>query len=318
MTYSKEPNRVDGSLNFCSENIKGFISDIQTFSVGDGPGIRTTVFFKGCNLNCKWCHNPEAKAYGRSLMFYSSYCKLCGGCTESCPKKAITITDGKKHIDRGVCDICGECETVCPEGAIKTVGRYVTIKELTDTIIQDKDYYVNSGGGVTFSGGEPMLQIGFCTELAKVCRKLGINVLIDTAANVPTEYFDLILPYADEYYVDLKLCSEEDYKKYTGGSLELTVSNITHLIERNCNVTVRIPIIPGVNDSPEHCRCLSGIIAGTGAKHVNLLPFHNLCKSKYAAMDTVFPCANTAPPSAEHMENIKKCFCDDLKVTIQW
>ena len=199
--------------------MKATIFDIQKNSFVDGPGIRTTVFFKGCNLHCQWCHNPESQSFEKQMLFYKDKCTGCGKCLEVCPN----------HLKK--CSFCGKCEIYCPSNARKICGKEYTSDEVLAEVIKDKAFYHNSNGGVTFSGGECMLQIEFLTEILKLCKENGIHTAVDTAGNVPWDYFKRILPFTDLFLYDIKVFSKEKHEKYTGVSNELILNNLKFLFE---------------------------------------------------------------------------------------
>ena len=217
------------------------IFDIQRNSFVDGPGIRTTVFFKGCNLRCKWCHNPESQSFEKQMMFYKDKCTGCGKCREVCPN----------HLKK--CDFCGKCELYCPADARKVCGREYTPAEVFAEVIKDKAFYDNSGGGVTFSGGECMLQLDFLCEILEKCKSAGIHTAVDTAGNVPWKSFEKILPFTDLFLYDIKAFGAELHRKGTGVSNELILENLKNLSGR-ADIIVRIPVIGGYNDNDEEIR----------------------------------------------------------------
>ena len=201
--------------------MKAMLFDIQRGSYVDGPGIRTTVFFKGCNLDCKWCHNPESKSADRQMLFYSDKCTGCGKCVSVCPNK------GKK------CELCGKCALFCPRDARKLCGREYGIEEVMRELLRDKCFYENSGGGVTFSGGECMLQIDFLSEILRECKTEGIHTAVDTAGNVPFSYFERILPFTDLFLYDIKAISAEKHKEGTGADNARILENAKRLSEKS-------------------------------------------------------------------------------------
>ncbi len=293
----------------------GLVSDIQPFSVGDGPGIRTTVFLQGCNLRCRWCHNPETIERRPQLLFYPGRCTRCGACAAVCP--AQRLERGSRFFDREACTACGRCVTACGAGALLLSGRRMTAEAVAELVLRDKDFYDASGGGLTLSGGEPLLQADFCGEVARECRRCGVSVLVDTAANVPYDAFRRVLPYADQYYVDLKGATEEDYRLHTGGSLALTLENMARLVRDGAAVTARLPIIPGYNASPDYGAAMAAALATTGVGVVHLLPFHKLCAGKYEALGREFPCRELSPPSGEEMERLAAVLRRDFEVAVQ-
>ena len=253
--------------------MQAVIFDIQRNSFVDGPGIRTTVFFKGCNLRCAWCHNPESQSYKPQMLFYKNKCTGCGKCREKCPSA----------LEK--CDLCGRCTIYCPHDAREVCGTEYTVYEVLNTILKDKAFYENSGGGVTFSGGECMLQIDFLTEVLKACKENGIYTAVDTAGHVPYEHFEKILPYTDLFLYDVKCFDGEKHRQYTGVGNELILENLKKLLATDIPVWVRIPIIPTVNDTVEEMQSIKGYIYSCGKpQNIELLPYHAMGEHKYAAI----------------------------------
>ncbi len=275
--------------------LKATIFDIERNSYVDGPGIRTTVFFKGCNLRCAWCHNPESQSPKPQMMFYKNKCTGCGKCKEKCPNA----------LEK--CELCGKCTIYCPHDAREICGKEYTVDEVMREILKDKVFYENSGGGVTFSGGECMLQIDFLEEILKVCKENGIHTAVDTAGHVPYEYFERILPYTNLFLYDVKCYDSEKHKKYTGVRNELILENLKKLLATGKSVWVRIPIIPTVNDTVEEIQRIKAYISSCGKpEKIELLPYHAMGEHKYAAINReshMFPI-----PSKETMEDLNKIF----------
>ena len=266
------------------DDIKGMITDIQGFSTDNGPRIRTTVFMKGCNLRCPWCHNPETLLSMPQLLFYAARCRHCGRCVSLCPH-ACHSDDGNSHtFHRLSCTSCGACASGCRADALAIAGKKVGVGDILPRIVADQAYYDMSGGGLTLSGGEPLLQAAFCAELAKRCAAQGIQTLIDTAACVSYRHFETVLPYIREFYVDLKCPDESSYRRYTGGSLKIVLDNLRRLSDAEAAITIRIPIIPHINDDPVSCRRMANYLNGIAIKEIHLLPFHKLGSSKYKAL----------------------------------
>ena len=250
--------------------MKGRIFEIKRFSVHDGSGIRTTVFFKGCNLRCAWCHNPEGLSFDVQEAFYEHKCVGCGECTK----------DGFS-----VDDCIGEARTV--------YGREISAYELLEEILEDSDFYETSGGGVTFSGGECMLQIDFLEEMLKQCKESGIHTAVDTAGHVPFEYFERIIPYTDLFLYDLKCMDSEKHKQYTGVPNERILENLSRLLASDKSVWVRVPIVPTVNDSDDDIADIRKFFECYGyPEKVELLAYHAMGKHKYDALGmeaSIFP-----------------------------
>lgn len=261
------------------------IFDIARNSFEDGPGIRTTVFFRGCNLSCAWCHNPESRDGKRHIFHYKDRCMHCGKCTSVCPNGAVRC--GKLQPEK--CVFCGQCETVCPSGALSVCGKDYTETELLSLLLRDADYYAVSGGGVTFSGGECML---WAKEIAPFSASLatnGIHTAIDTAGNVPWEAFKLVLPYTDLFLYDIKTLDREKHIAYTGVSNERILKNLESLFSCGASVWIRIPVIGGVNDTEEDMRAIREFLSPYRPEKIELLPYHRLGEPKYAALGLLIP-----------------------------
>ena len=273
--------------------MKATIFDIARGSYVDGPGIRTTVFFKGCNLHCAWCHNPESQSKNIQMMFYASKCVSCGNCKEKCPNS----------LEK--CDLCGNCTIFCAHGAREICGKEYTVDEVMSEILKDKLFYEASGGGVTFSGGECMLQIDFLLELLKACKAEGIHTAVDTAGHIPYEYFEKIFPYTDLFLYDFKCFDTETHKKYTGVGNELILQNLARLLKEKVPLWIRIPIIPDVNDSEDEIKSILGFITENGkAEKIELLPYHTMGEHKYAAIGKAVQ--KFTVPNDEKMEQLRK------------
>ena len=275
------------------------IFDIERNSYVDGPGIRTTVFFKGCNLSCAWCHNPESQSPTVQMMFYKNKCTGCGKCKVKCPY----------GLDE--CRLCGKCTLYCPHDAREICGKEYTVDEVLREILKDKSLYETSGGGVTFSGGECMLQIDFLEEILKKCKENGIHTAIDTAGHIKYEYFERILPYTDLFLYDVKCFDPQKHKKYTGIDNKLILENLKRLLNAHTPIWVRIPIIVGVNDTEEEMTAVAGIFNAHGTpEKVELLPYHAMGEHKYTALNK--PLCQFNSPSKESISRLKKFFSQGL------
>ena len=272
---------------------KAIFFDIQRNSFVDGPGIRTTVFFKGCNLRCAWCHNPESQSAKPQMMFYKDKCTGCGKCKSVCPY----------HLEQ--CELCGKCTLYCPVDARKVCGKEHTVDEVLKEVLKDQAFYETSGGGVTFSGGECMLQIDFLAEILKKCKENGIHTAVDTAGHIPFESFEKILPYTDLFLYDIKIFDSQKHKQYVGVSNELILENLKKLFERKAKLWIRIPIIPDVNDSIEEIRKIKDFLKTIGtAEKIELLPYHTMGENKYRAIGKEPQIFKT--PDAENMKRLKE------------
>lgn len=271
------------------------IFDIAKSSFVDGPGIRTTVFFKGCNLRCQWCHNPESWKAEPELMFYRDKCTACGACLRNCPNGLKT------------CNLCGICEHYCPNDARRICGKTYTAKEIFGEISRDKIFYDTSGGGVTFSGGECMLYPDFLRDVLVLCRDGGIHTAVDTAGNVPWESFLKVVPHTDLFLYDIKFMDPSLHKKYTGVSNELILENLAKLLESDANVFVRVPVIAGVNDSVDEMLKIKSFFEKHGhPQKIELLPYHKLGESKAHAIGKE-PVLFDAPDK-EKMDKLNRIF----------
>ena len=278
------------------------IFDIKRFAVHDGDGIRTTVFFKGCPLRCVWCHNPEGLTGMPQIAFYAHKCTNCGLCAANCPSGAHKIADGVHRFERTACRACGGCETLCINGALKLYGQTVTVEKLLPVLVQDKAFYDNSGGGVTLSGGECLLQAAFCGELLKALKQNGINTAVDTCGDVPRETIDAVLAYTDVFLYDIKALDEKLHLRCTGQILE----NLHYLSDKKVPVEIRYPFVPGYNDG-EAENIADYLTRFSNITKVRVLPYPNYAGSKYAALGF----ENTLPaklPEEASLNTAKACF----------
>ena len=271
----------------------GLVFDVQRASFVDGAGVRSVVFFKGCNLRCAWCHNPEGISPNKEMLFYKYKCTLCNECKEVCKAKGVD------------CTLCGECTIYCPNNAKEICGKEYFVDELIDLIERDRGLYESTGGGVTFSGGECMLQIDFLEALLKECKKRGINTAVDTAGNVPFSYFEKILDYVDTFLYDIKCVSEGLHREITGCTNKLILENFKNLV-RSVNVIVRVPLISGVNDSEDEILKIATLLKNEKVDRWELLPYHSLGIHKYEALNLNPP--KFAPPTNERIEFLKTLF----------
>lgn len=265
------------------------IFDIQRNSFVDGPGIRTTVFFKGCNLKCNWCHNPESQNPHTQMMFYKDKCTGCGKCKSVCPN----------NFEK--CDLCGKCELFCPSDARKICGKEYTIDAVMNEILKDKAFYENSGGGATFSGGECMQRICFLSEILKKCKQNGINTAVDTAGYVPWESFEKIIPNTDIFLYDVKCFTDELHKTGTGVSNKLILENLKRLSDNfSGDIIIRIPLIGGFNDTEDEIKKTAAFLKNINTKKIELLPYHKMGEHKYGALN--MKCTSYNSPNKEKIE----------------
>lgn len=286
--------------------MKAFVTDIQRFSLSDGDGIRTTVFLKGCNMKCTWCHNPETLARTTELMFYRARCIGCGKCAEACPSGAHSIADGEHIIDRALCTNCGRCAEVCYAEALVMCGTEMSVEEVMAEVIQDKAYYDNSNGGVTISGGEVLCNLEFATELARACRLAGINVAIETNLSFPLDMIKPLISELDAVMFDIKLFDEDEHKKYTGIPNRTTLKNVYEIDKLGIPLTVRTPLIPGVTDTVANISKIAEYIKDMkNLVRYELLNFNPLGEGKYRGLDKANKHESARPLGPEKLDSLK-------------
>ena len=262
--------------------VVGMISDIQKFSLHDGPGIRTVVFLKGCNMYCPWCHNPESIAGEKTLEFLSTKCIGCGSCVRVCPSGALRIDREGLDLDRALCNGCGACAEVCPTHALSMIGRRMSVDEVFRIVFSDKQYYDNSAGGVTISGGEPLIQPRFTAGLLHQCWDVGIDTAIESNLSVSQQVLELIVPYLNRVYCDLKLYDDTSHHKVTGVSNKPVLDNIRFVSTLGIPITVRTPIIPGFTDAEENIRSIAAFLATVPIQAYELLPYNPFAAQKHS------------------------------------
>lgn len=277
------------------------VIDIKRFAVHDGDGIRTTVFFKGCPLKCVWCHNPESISARAELAYYEHKCIGCGTCVGVCEKGAHSITGGKHGFDRSLCASCGKCTEFCPSDALKLYGTEYSADELLPLLTEDKDFYDNSGGGVTLSGGECLIHADFCAELLEKLKKEGIGTAVDTCGFVPREAFDKVMPYTDVFLYDIKAFDEETHIRCTGRSNKLILENLRYLDDCGKKLEIRMPYVPGYN-SEDMDRIFELVGTLKNVVRIRVLPYHNYAASKYGALSM----ENTLPGRLPTDDEIKR------------
>ncbi|MHC1705696.1 MAG: glycyl-radical enzyme activating protein [Tenuifilaceae bacterium] len=298
---------------------KAIVFDIQRASLHDGPGIRTTIFLKGCPLNCLWCHNPESGDANCQLFFYFDKCTQCGDCVKVCDSIVHYFTDGRHAIDYNKCRFCGKCIEACTFNALKIVGKEMDIDEVMPEIMADFDFYKKSEGGMTLSGGEPLFQFSFSMALLKRCREMGVNTCVETSGYISEVAFQQILPYIDVLLFDYKVTGDDDYKKYTGVSNALIIKNLDIAYNYGIPIVLRCPIIPGINDTDLH---LMGICEMDkkypNLKSIEILPYHTLGNSKRIStgISKTLTHLKTVPPeiSEKWIEQLRKSGCNKAKI----
>lgn len=282
--------------------LSGRVFDIRRYSIHDGPGIRSVVFLKGCPLHCLWCHNPESQSGGTDMMVFENRCIRCGSCIEVCPEGAITWDGDQPITNWEVCQLCGTCVASCFSGARQQLGQQSTIEQVLSVIMRDTPFYDESGGGITLSGGEPLVQAGFVFALLRDCRKLGIHTAVDTCGYASWSVFERLIPYVNLWLYDLKVMDPERHRQYTGVSNELILNNLRNLAAVRQFIHLRIPIIPGVNDDQANLQGLARFASQLSRlEKVELLPYHRIHLDKYHRLRLPYLLQEIQLPTDEQM-----------------
>lgn len=285
--------------------VKGVVFDIQRFSLHDGPGIRTTVFLKGCSLRCFWCQNPEGISSKPEIMFYPDKCVGCGACADGCPEGAHVFENDKHLFIRARCTACRKCVETCYAGALVVAGKMMSVEEVMDEVLRDKTFYETSGGGVTLSGGDPLMQPQFSRAILERCKSEGLHTAIETAANCRWEDLIQMLPVTDLVMMDIKHLNPDRHREVTGVSNSLILKNAERLAETDKPVIIRVPIIPGVNDNLEEISAIARFVQPfPNLCYLELLPFHRLGQSKYRALGLDYRASGLKTPSKEWMKKL--------------
>ncbi len=284
---------------------EGVITNIQRFSIHDGPGIRTTVFLKGCNLRCFWCHNPETLAPKPEIQFFPERCIACGACFRVCPVGAHVMVDDVHVFKRELCTGCGLCADNCFSEALVLVGEVKTHEEVLQEIMRDKAFYETSEGGVTLSGGEPLLQLEFSYDILEGCRREGIQTAIETAANFPWERVEAILPVVDIVMMDIKVMDSDKHRECTSVPNERILANAVRLGQQPQPLLIRTPIIPGINDNKEEIGKIAEFVSKLpNLMYYELLPFHPMATSKYDSLDIDYRARDLKRPTTDLMDEL--------------
>ena len=283
------------------------IFNIQRYSTEDGPGIRTTVFFKGCPLRCLWCHNIESIKTHPQIVWNGIKCIGCGECVKACPEKAIVAAKEGLKTNREICKNCGRCAEACPSGARELLGYEISVDDLVKEVEKDKPFYDNSNGGITASGGEPTIQYEFLLEFFKKCMERGLHVALDTSGFLKWERLEKIIENVDLILYDLKVIDEKKHEEYAGVSNKIILENLKKLNDVNKEIWIRIPIIPEYTANNENIQQIGEVIKDLKSiTRVDMLPFHKLGISKYEKLDLEYACKDTEAPSEEEMKEYKE------------
>ena len=300
-----DSRKSTGSEEKGSAGNKGLVFNIQRYSIHDGPGIRSTIFFKGCPLRCKWCSNPESLNPFAELMVRETRCNCCGRCIKVCAPGALSLAASGLRLDRVKCDLCLKCIEACWEDVLELAGRQMTVDEVIEECSKDELFYRNSGGGVTLSGGEPLLQADFALQLLSSLKELGFNTALDTCGHVPWETLEKALAYTDLVLFDVKHIDSEEHRDGTGTDNKLILSNLEKVMAANmARIWIRVPVIPGYNDSDRYMQELSGRLQGMKAEKVSLLGYHEWGRAKYQSLGRAYQLNGRTPLTEERLSGI--------------
>jgi pyruvate formate lyase activating enzyme len=290
-------------------NSTGIVFNIQRFTIQDGPGIRSTVFFKGCPLRCLWCSNPESQETFPEVGHNNLLCNKCGRCVKVCDVQAITLSDNGVIIDRKNCSGCLKCVEACILQALKVYGKEMSVEEVFQEVLKDKSFYQGSGGGVTVSGGEPLLQADFVANLFQRCQNESIHTCLETCGYASSGSWERVLPYTNLILFDMKLINPAVHQEKTGKSNQNILNNLKFITGLGIPVIIRIPVIPGINDSKKDATETARYIAGfKGLLEVNLLPYHRFGESKYSMLDRQYSLSGLKPPESKALEELINIF----------
>jgi pyruvate formate lyase activating enzyme len=296
----------------------GFVSKIQRYSIKDGPGIRTTVFLKGCSMRCQWCSNPELINPYPEILKDQKVCLRCGECFSSCPEDAIFKENDEYVINRTLCTACGICVEACPVDAYELIGRSMSVDELVTELIKDLIFYEVSGGGVTFSGGEPTLQHRFVRKVAQELKGKQIHVALDTCGNVPWENLDGLTDVVDLVLYDIKFMDHEKHERFTGANNKLILQNAEKLSDVGVPLIIRLPLLPGINDTIEETVKIASFIEELkSVKQIDVLPYHRYGVGKYEMLGREYRLESLESPDRNHLEHLRDILqAHGFKVTI--
>ena len=291
------------------DDLKGLVFNIQRYSIHDGPGIRTTVFFKGCPLRCRWCSNPESISSQPELLVREARCNRCSRCIDVCSPAALSLASTGLWLDRQKCDLCLKCMDACWEDAIEVAGRYMGLSEVVDECRRDELFYHNSDGGVTLSGGEPLMQADFALALLERCKLLGLSTALDTCGHVQWPVLEKALHFTDLVLFDIKHLDADEHRDGTGVDNVLILSNLEKAVNSgNARIWIRVPVIPGYNDSNQYMQRLARRLQGLKAEKVSVLGYHEWGRTKYQSLGKAYQLSGRKPPTEERLCEITGIF----------
>lgn len=308
LDYSSNGGRTPGASGPVKETStqENLVFDIKRYAINDGPGIRVTIFLKGCPLACRWCHNPESISPKVQKMYARSKCIGCGECVKNCPMQACELTTEGIVTDESLCIRCGRCAEVCPSLATEMSGTYKSVADLLEVIENERPFFDQSGGGVTFSGGEPLMFPGFLSEILYACGLLQIHRTVDTSGLATTKTLLDIARHTDLFLYDLKLMDSKKHKDWTGTGNKLILNNLKVLAKSGADIQIRIPLIKDVNDDDENIEATAAFVAGLCGpkKQVDLLPYHNAAGGKFASLGREYTTEAMAEPDADDLARV--------------
>lgn len=291
------------------EAVTGTIFDIKTYAIHDGPGIRTTVFLKGCPARCLWCANPESLCGKPELAFFASRCTGCGACAAVCPVGAVKMVDGRRVHERNACHACGHCVEACPSEALEMMGRSVSVNEVMEKLLTDRPFWSRSGGGVTLSGGEPLLQTDFSRALLVNCQERYVHTALETCLYASEKVLESLEGYVDFFMCDLKVMDDQRHRELTGVSNRLVLANLARLLGGSKPLLVRMPLVPGWNDDRDNLEQMGRFLEShRNGVELELLPYHRFGEGKYERLGLQYSLADVKPPSEKQMDRARNVF----------